>query len=259
MNPYTLVAVAVVGIVAFLFSRTSNAKPTPLPSPTPAPPGPQPLPNIDPADYKPSSEERAYNRQKIHEYASMIEDLTGAKGFGDFCVAVSYAESRFNRFARNTTEGDNPNAASGIVGARPKSAFPVAKNKGDWGTHPQDNPDSLFDIRVSVAQAAHYYHRCRFYAKRQKISDFTMLSIRRCWAYPSIADDFDETEKPRSAKVRERFEVAIEAVGLPPSFLNKKAFPLGYNWPGYLAVYAAVGLSKQDVIDMKSTPGEWQP
>jgi hypothetical protein len=159
----------------------------------------------------------------IREITKPIERMTNLKGLGDFFAAVAWIESRGDPRAGS----DQGNAARGLLGMRPVSA-----RVSDLGLP----PSALKDARTSIALGAWYLHRCLKYAAPGQRIDW--LSIRRCWKYPSLTDDEDDTSvQPNLAK-------GLYCSGTDPDFMFKKAIRWNYDWPGVDAVLAAVGRSR---------------
>lgn len=162
--------------------------------------------------------------RRIRELAAPIAAAANWPDLPDFLVAVAWTESRGNPRAGS----DVGNAARGWFGLRPDSS-----RHDDLGLP----VSALKDERWAVLLAAWYAHRLQPYAfPGQKID---WLALRRGWALPKLVSDVNETAPvknyapgERSADVRERLSNALEAVGLPQSFMYRPAFPPGYQWPG---------------------------
>ena len=167
-----------------------------------------------------------------------VETVTGWTDLPDYLSAVAWTESRFNPEACNGECGSN--SARGLFQLRPKSAF----NKPGY-EHLVSEPNLLFDPRINTAFYTWYMYRLRPFASKNQTIDW--LALRRGAAFPSLVSDVNEG-KPRSIDTRKRFEQALEAVGLPKSFMYQKAFPNDFEWPGVDVVLESVGV---DPLDLK--------
>lgn len=161
--------------------------------------------------------------RRIRQIAKPIEDLVGWPGLGDYLVAVAWTESRGNPRAG----GDTGNVARGWFGMRPASA-----RVSELGLP----ASALKDERYAVALAAWYAHRLRNYRFSGQVMDW--FAVRRGWALPSLVSDVD-ADNQRSQDVYDRFELAVAKAGLPQSFIFRRAFLPGYQWPGVAAVINA--------------------
>lgn len=163
---------------------------------------------------------------KIRATATPLEALAQWPNLGNFLAAVSYTESRGNP---NAGASDYSNDARGRFGLRPLSAKTVEYGYID--------PNILKKPPIDVVLAADHAARLEKYADPGQLIDW--LAVRRGWARPDLVDDVNENDD-RSREVRERFETALAAVGLPDSFKYVPAFPSGYNWPGFFTARNAV-------------------
>lgn len=167
----------------------------------------------------------------VRALAAPVANLIGQPGLPTMAAAVGYTESRYKTNLRND---------SGMLGIFQE--HPDSMRVDDLGL-----PSSvLFDPRYATALLAWYYKRLRPYARAGQTIDW--LALRRGGAYPDLVDDVEET-KQRSREVRERFEDALDAIGVPRSFMYQAAFPSGYHWPGINAVLGALGVSAPKAVD----------
>lgn len=158
--------------------------------------------------------------RRIEGYARQVERLTGWSGLTEFLMAVAWYESRGDSSAINNPQ--DPNSAAGWFQLRPQSAM---ADRGD-----------VLDEGTSVALAADYAQRLRKWSSTEP----DWLALRRGWAYPRLVDDTGEADA-RSKKVRENFVKALDAVGVPRSFMYRNAFPSGFSWPGREELLSQMG------------------
>lgn len=199
---------------------------------------------------------------RIREIAGPIEETTGWHGLTDFLIAVAWGESRGNQYAcagvsrATLDDACSGNKARGWFQNRPSSAY-----ADEYAFLVDDDPDLIRrDARYAVAFFVWYVYRLRNYAKKGQTVDW--LAIRRGGALPRLVKDVDEeavvdrikpgTDPPRkykpgerSADVRERFEQAVAAVGLPDDFMYERAFPPGFVWPTFEQILSLAGIEER--------------
>ncbi len=169
----------------------------------------------------------------IRKLALPVENRLQQTGLANYLAARAFTESRYNADAQND---------SGRKGLWQMSAS--TSNVDALG-----KPASvLLNPRWSLALVAWFIERLRAYGDPGQTIDW--LAVTRGMAYPHLVNDVHEskpatqgaTPGERSREVRERFEEALDYVGLPRSFMHRPAFPPGYHWPGINAVIAAAGI-----------------
>ena len=153
--------------------------------------------------------------RRIRALARPLELEANWPGLGDFLAAVAYTESRGNMKAT----GDSGTSHGGFQLKRMSAKLDQ-----------RGLPTSvLYDERYQVALIADYLHRLRpFASKGQKID---WLALRRGMLYPSRVSDTSEVHA-RSRSTRKKLSEALVRAGVPASFMYRKAFPPGYQWPG---------------------------
>lgn len=172
-----------------------------------------------------------------------IEDAGMLPGFRAFAQAVARRESSFNNRAKNTSATEARAAARAYDRAIERGYFrgntnPRARwvfGSGGWfgflpatglaqggtdGPFRLGSPDLVFDARSSVAMAAEYAAAIiRNYLDGVPRQHRTWLAVRRGWASPSLAADWQEKNE-RSRAVRQRFELDLmRCCGLRPADL----------------------------------------
>lgn len=152
-----------------------------------------------------------------------VANLMGMPELADFLMAKAYTESRFNPGAGSCVS----NQACGLYGLREQSA-------GIDGKY-------LHDPRWSTLAAADYAWRLGHKGYDFPGQVVTWGALARGWALPKLVSDVDWSED-RSQDVLDRFEAALDHVGLPHSFIDRAAYPPGARHPGKPALAAALGL-----------------
>ncbi len=152
-------------------------------------------------------------------------------GFADWLRIVAFTEARGNPAAGSDAFS---NAARGMFGLRPTTAWSEpAKLDGLDRVWTEDSDELIFqngevtggeveslkELPWAVAQAAHNVNRLRKYTGG---GAFTLVGARRGWAYPSLVDDHDNSQRP---ELLDRWFQALQAFGYPSNF-GDKAMPV---------------------------------
>lgn len=182
-------------------------------------------------------EERVMVLTEIRNMAYFIYERYGIMPFlAEYLTVIGFIESRFNPWAANPQIKTDPyNAARGVFGMRPKTAFKDSNRL----THLRDWPDTLYNIRWSFVAAVDDIARAasRVAAKGSGVADW--LSIRRWWRKPILVHDFGE-EDDESPGVRERLEAGLHkcneefGTDIDPDFIWAPVQAEGYPGIDYL-------------------------
>ncbi len=159
---------------------------------------------------------------EIHDIASRFEWPL----LPDFLVDASWTESRWNPAAQN---------AAGRAGA-----FQLLASSALVDDLASFTRSDLFDLPFAVVAAADYTQRLRKYRGSRPESALTGLDLRRGWAYPTLVDDYAESEQ-RSRDVRARLAQAERATGLRVA--DRLMFPAGWKWIGVPAALHRAGVA----------------
>jgi len=186
-------------------------------------------------------------RQWLNEIRSMSYWYSNTYGsmphLADYLTVVGFIESRFNPAATNPEVKTNPmNAARGLFGARPKTAFKESNGLEYMRQYPNAllNPKWAFvTATFSVWQACNAVDR-----EGSGVADWA--SIRRWWGFPSKVHDFN-FDDPWSYGNLERFEAGLHkcneqyGTGIDPDFVWQKV--RGWdNYPGMPVMIKVFGL-----------------
>jgi len=189
-------------------------------------------------------EDRRYWLNEVRAMSYWYSEEFGSMPFlADYLTVVGFIESRFNPAAVNPEVATNPmNAARGLFGARPQTAFKSKNGLEYMRAYPNAllNPRWAFvTATFSVWQACAAVHR-----EQSGIADWA--AIRRWWGFPSKVHDFDYSD-PWSPGNTERFEEGLHkcnaqfGTGIDPDFIWQKV--QGWeNYPGMPIMIKAFGL-----------------
>lgn len=185
-----------------------------------------------------------------------LEETLGLLGTPDgwrtFLTAVAYRESRFSLAAENTTSGEAAAAARayrysrerGRLASSPWPASAYSWGSGGWygmlpayamaawhGTDLEnlDPRAAVHDPIVASIMALEYARRIQGWAT----FDGTWLGLRVGWSNPSLMGNPEFV-----AKVRARFASDLEALGIAPSWMNRRIQSMT-GYPGALELYNA--------------------
>lgn len=161
----------------------------------------------------------------------------------DYLTVVGYIESRFNPASVNPQVKTDPlNAARGLAGMRPRSAFKSANGL----EHMRSYPNALLNPRWAFVTSVDFiWQACD--SVNQKGSGVTdWAAVRRWWGFPSKVHDFN-FEDPYSAANLGRFEDGLNecndkyGTGINPDFVWQKV--QGWeNYPGMSLMVKSFGL-----------------
>lgn len=161
----------------------------------------------------------------IRALARPLSELMGMPESPDFLAAKAYTESRYKPGAGDCAD----NAACGLYGMRGNTA--------------QIPASLLSDPRWSTMAAHDLIWRLGHKTYHFPGQVVTWGALARGWALPELVADVDWSE-PRSQDVLERFEEALDHVGLPHSFIDHPAYPPGARHPGKPSLERALGLQR---------------
>ncbi len=160
----------------------------------------------------------------------------------DYLTVVGYIESNFNPAAVNKGDPNQANAARGLGGMRPETAF-----KEKYGTaNMAQYPNALLNPRWAFVMSVHHiWWACtRVYDRQSGVVDWA--AIRRWWGIPERVHDFN-FDYDYSQGNLERFEAGLhkcnDAYGtnIDPDFVWVKI--KGWDrYPGIAAMIDAFDL-----------------
>lgn len=170
--------------------------------------------------------QREDNYRAVYQMGKALEraGLFGP-GFAEWLTVVSRTEAMGNPAAGSDAFS---NAARGMYGLRPTTAWNEAATVDGvdrvWdetdaelafanGVVSGDEVRALKDLAWSTALAAHNVSRLRRYLKPEQ--PLTMLGARRGWAFPTLVDDYDNSQRP---ELLTRWNEALAHFGYPSSF-----------------------------------------
>lgn len=188
-------------------------------------------------------EDRVYWLNEVRSMSHWYSNQYNSMPFlADYMTVVGFIESRFNPATINPEIKDNPNAARGLFGIRPETAFKTKNGLKAMRAYPNAllNPRWAFVTALfSIWQACDAVHR-----KGSGVADWA--SIRRWWGYPSKVHDFN-FDDPYSAGNLERFEEGLHGcnaefgTNIDPDFVWQKV--QGWNnYPGMQTMIQSFGL-----------------
>ncbi len=126
----------------------------------------------------------------------------------DYLTTIGYIESRFNPTSANPEIKTNPkNAARGLFGMRPESAFRKTNNL----EHLQKKPNLLLKPKWAFVTAVDYAVRADVRSQEVSGRPANWLATRRWWANPFLVHDYAEA-KSHSPVVRKRLLAGVEGV-----------------------------------------------
>lgn len=152
----------------------------------------------------------------------------------------SEADAACRGYHNNATRfANNPHPAAdwcwgsgGYFGFLPSTALSAQ------GFHNQD-PYLVFDPAASVAMLADFVRRVyRGHFHKLPYDEQNWLAMRRFMASNRVGLDWQENLE-RSPKTRARFEKALQAVGIPTSFMRQHV-TVNSNWPGAYALWQEI-------------------
>jgi len=189
-------------------------------------------------------EDRVYWLNEIRAMSNWYSSTYGSMNYlADYFTVVGYIESRFNPAAINPEYKTNPNnAARGLFGVRPKTAFKSANGLEYMRAY----PNSLLNPRWAFVTATFsVWQACdAVWDKNSGIPNFA--AVRRWWGYPSKVHDFNYKD-PYSAGNTERFLEGLQecndqyGTNIDPDFIWQPIH--GWqNFPGMPAMIQSFGL-----------------
>jgi hypothetical protein len=150
-------------------------------------------------------------KQMMWDLAHKVEAFGALPGFAEFLLPCGYIESRFHPGAQN---GNDPNAARGWFGMRPRSAF---NSKSGLKSYATSRPNLLKNRAWAVATAADYTRRLVPYGYSGQV--VTWRAIRRGWKFPSKVPDDSSDWSQRNWN---QFRNAINKTGVPMSMADQR-------------------------------------
>lgn len=188
------------------------------------------------------SEDRVYWLNEIRSMSHWYSNQYGMPFMADYLTVVGFIESNFNPSATNKKDPNPANAARGLFGMRPDTAF--QEKYGLQSMNPY--PNALWNPRWAFVTAVHHiWFACtRVYDVQSGVVDWA--AIRRWWGIPIRVHDFN-FEHSYSTGNLGRFEAGLhkcnEAYGtnIDPDFVWQKI--QGWqNYPGLATMMKAFQL-----------------
>ena len=154
-------------------------------------------------------EQRFEMLARIRDMANWTSQKYGMMPYlADYLTTIGYIESRFNPTAANPEIRKDPqNAARGLFGERPESAFRESNNL----TQLRRRPNLLLNPRWAFVTAVDYAARGDQRSREKSGREANWLAIRRWWANPFLVHDYGEN-KSHSPVVRRRLLAGVEGV-----------------------------------------------
>ena len=189
-------------------------------------------------------QDRLYWLNEIRTMSYWYTQNFGSMPFlADYLTVVGFIESRFNPASVNPEVKTNPmNAARGLAGMRPESAFKSSNGLEYMRAY----PNALLNPRWAFVTAVHYIWQACEAVQREQSGEIDWVAVRRWWGFPSKVHDFN-FEDPYSAGNLERFEAGLHkcnaefGTGINPDFVWQKV--QGWeNYPGMPMMIKSFGL-----------------
>jgi hypothetical protein len=159
-------------------------------------------------DQKMTRQQRIAMMAEIRKMSAYASSRFGMMPYlADYLTVVGYIESRFNPTSVNPEIRTNKNAARGLFGMRPDTAFKESDGLEGLRSRPNLllNPIWAFCTAVNhIAQADQ-----RSLQKAGREADW--FAVRRWWGYPHLVSDYDLSEE-RSRSSMNKFINGIEGV-----------------------------------------------
>lgn len=189
-------------------------------------------------------QDRLHWLNEIRSMSYWYTETYGSMPFlADYLTVVGYIESRFNPAAVNPQIKTDPmNAARGLGGMRPESAFKTSNGLKYMRAH----PNALLNPRWAFVTSVDFIHDACAAVDREGSGVIDWVAVRRWWGFPSKVHDFNFSD-PYSAGNLERFEDGLHecnaefGTGINPDFVWRKI--QGWkNYPGMAMMVKSFGL-----------------
>lgn len=164
----------------------------------------------------------------------------------DYLTVIGFRESNFNPAVSNPEIKNNPqNAARGLFGMRPQTAFQKSNGLEGMLSH----PNALLNPRWSFVCAVDgVWRACNRVSRELGATNTNYAAVRRWWGWPNLVTDFDLSDDRSQASLA-KLEKAIDDVNrgygtnIDPDFIWTTI--RGWeNYPGMAVMLKVYGLDR---------------